>query len=75
MKLSAAYLNTASGPPAYADASEVAKAFAKKYPKRRILKIELASRDSKTEYVIKTRENKKQIEVVFSPEGNIVHGK
>jgi D-galactarolactone isomerase len=36
MKLSAAYLNTASGPPAYADAGEVAKAFAEAAPERMV---------------------------------------
>lgn len=36
MKLSGAYLNTASGPPAYADASAVAKAFARAAPERMV---------------------------------------
>lgn len=36
MKLSGAYLNTASGPPAYADATTVAKAFAKAAPERMV---------------------------------------
>ena len=36
MKLSAAYLNTQSGPPAYSDATEVAKAFAKAAPERMV---------------------------------------
>ncbi|WP_050401589.1 amidohydrolase family protein [Bradyrhizobium embrapense] len=36
MKLSGAYLNTASGPPNYADATEVAKAFAKAAPERMV---------------------------------------
>jgi len=36
MKLSGAYLNTASGPPAYADATEVAKAFARAAPERMV---------------------------------------
>jgi D-galactarolactone isomerase len=34
VKLSGAYLNTASGPPAYADASKVAQAYAKAAPER-----------------------------------------
>lgn len=36
MKLSGAYLNTTSGPPAYADATEVAKLFAKAAPERMV---------------------------------------
>ena len=36
MKLSGAYLNTASGPPAYADATAVAKAFAAAAPERMV---------------------------------------
>ena len=36
MKLSGAYLNTASGAPAYADASEVAKTFAQAAPERMV---------------------------------------
>ena len=36
VKLSGAYLNTASGPPAYADASKVAQAYAKAAPERMV---------------------------------------
>ncbi len=36
MKLSGAYLNTTSGPPAYADATEVARLFAKAAPERMV---------------------------------------
>ncbi len=36
MKLSGAYLNTTSGPPAYADAAEIAKLFAKAAPERMV---------------------------------------
>jgi D-galactarolactone isomerase len=36
MKLSGAYLNMTSGPPAYADATEVAKLFAKAAPERMV---------------------------------------
>ena len=36
MKLSGAYLNTVSGPPAYADASSVARAFARAAPERMV---------------------------------------
>jgi predicted TIM-barrel fold metal-dependent hydrolase len=34
VKLSGAYLNTASGPPAYADATKVAQAYAEAAPER-----------------------------------------
>ena len=36
MKLSGAYLNTASGPPAYADATVIAKSFAAAAPERMV---------------------------------------
>jgi uncharacterized membrane protein YkoI len=53
----------------------VANAITKQYTKGKILHIESSVKDSKTVYEVFIRDKKKKVEVVFSPDGNVVGGK
>lgn len=53
----------------------VASSIAKKYPKSRISKIKLLTKDSQSEYAVMISEKKKKSEVIFSPNGSILRRK
>ena len=53
----------------------VTAAIAKRYPKSRISKIKLSTKDSQSEYAVLISEKKKKSEVIFSPSGSIIRKK
>lgn len=53
----------------------IANSIAKRYPKSRISKIKLSTKDSQSEYAVLISEKKKKSEVIFSPNGSIIRKK
>ena len=53
----------------------VTTAITKQYAKGKIMSIEMAVKDSKTEYEVLIKDKKKKFEVVFSPDGSVVSTK
>ncbi len=51
----------------------ITEVIAKQYAKGKIMKIELSVKDSKTEYEVLIRDKAKKFEVVFSPDGSVIH--